>query len=127
MQMKIKSIPILLHPNFTKIAAILIGYSIWLFASNFTWVSKEISIPICFYQNTDRQIQALESVFIKIAGPRNQMYHLKLSELAMHVDISDLKDGDHEIILNPVNLFLPETLKLIELIPAAISCNISTR
>ena len=77
-------------------------------------------------QNTDRKIQAPEFALIKIVGPRNQMHHLKLSELALHVDVSDFKDGDHEIILNSSNLFLPETLKLVELIPAAISCNIST-
>ena len=126
MQQKMKTIPIILHPNFTRITAILLGYSIWLFSSNLQWVSKEISVPICFYQNTDRKIQAPEFALIKIVGPRNQMHHLKLSELALHVDVSDFKDGDHEIILNSSNLFLPETLKLVELIPAAISCNIST-
>lgn len=124
--MEQKAIPIILHPNFTRVVSVLLGYTIWIFASNFTWVSKEISVPICFYQNVDRHIQAPEFVLIKITGPRNQMHHIKVSELAMHVDISDLKEGDHEIMLNPANLFLPETLKLVELIPATISCNIST-
>ncbi len=126
MQQKTKTIPIILHPNFTRCAAIFFGYTIWFFSSNFCFVHKKITIPICFYQTTDRIIQAPELVTIQIYGPRHQLHHLNSSELAMHVDVSNFKDGNHEILLSSANLFLPETLKLVELIPAAISCNIST-
>ncbi len=124
--MQQKTIPIILHPNFTRITAIFFGYCIWFFASNCVWVTKEISIPICFYQTKNRIIQAPEYATIKITGPRNQMHHLNMSDLAINLDIADLQDGNHEIILNSSNLFLPETLKLVELIPAVIVCNILT-
>lgn len=121
-----KTIPLIVHPNFTKIAALILGYTIWLFGSNYQWVNKQYLIPICFSKNSEQTIQAPEFVTIKISGPRNQMYYLHPSELAIHLDISEFKNGDHEIVLNPSNLFLPESLKLVELIPATISCNIQT-
>lgn len=122
-----KTIPLIVHPNFTKIAALFMGYSIWLFGSNYQWVNKQYTIPVCFScAETEKVIQAPETVIVKISGPRNQMHHLKPAEMAIHIDAHDLKDGNHEIMLTSANLFLPETLKLVELIPATISCNIHT-
>ncbi|OGB86464.1 hypothetical protein A3J41_02810 [candidate division TM6 bacterium RIFCSPHIGHO2_12_FULL_38_8] len=123
--MQHKTIPLILHPNFTKITALILGYTIWLFGSNYQWVTREYSIPVCFIEE-HRNIQAPETIKIKISGPRNQMHYLHPDELAMNLDVSDLTDGKHEIILNPSNLFLPESLKLIELVPATIFLNIQT-
>lgn len=124
--MQNKTVPLIVHPNFTKITALLLGYTIWLFGSNYQWITQRYTIPICFSQENERTIQAPESVSIKISGPRNQMHHLNHTDLAVHIDTSSLKDGNHEIMLSSSNLFLPETLKLVELIPATISCNIQS-
>ena len=121
-----KTMPLLLHPNFTKIAALLLGYFIWFFASSQQWVVREYTIPICFYQTEQRMIQAPESVMVKISGPRAQMFHLNHLDLAVHVDATGYQDGDHELLLHASNLFLPETLKLVELIPSFISFNIQS-
>ena len=77
-----KTIPVILHPNFTKIAAVLLGYTIWLFGSSYQWVSKEYTLPLCFYQNNERIIQAPESVIVKILGPSVYVKILGLSEPA---------------------------------------------
>ena len=119
-----KTMPLLLHPNFTKLAALVLGYCIWFFASTQQWVVREYTVPLCFYQTDQRVIQAPESVTLKISGPRSEMFHLNHLDLAMHVDATGYSDGDHEILLNGSNLFLPETLKLVELIPSCISFNI---
>jgi YbbR domain-containing protein len=121
-----KTVPLIIHPNFTKITALFLGYTIWLFCSNYQWVSMQYTVPVCFFHNEQQILQAPESVMIKIFGPRNQMHNLHRDELAIHLDVSDLKDGTHEIMLEASNLFLPETLKLVELIPATISCTIQT-
>jgi YbbR domain-containing protein len=117
--------PIILHQNFTKIAAILIGYSIWFFITNFTWTTVEYQVPVCFYHTEQQTIQAPETVLAKITGPSSMMHQLHQQNLGLHIDISKYSTGKHEILLYDANLFLPEPLKLIELIPATIFLNIS--
>lgn len=124
--MQLKTIPITLHPNFTKVAALILGYTLWLFVSSYQWVSHEYTIPVCFYQTNARTIQAPETIKIKITGPRNHMHFFNHQQLAMHIDLSAYQDGNHEILLDHTNLFLPEPLKLIELIPSVISLQIQT-
>ena len=121
-----KTIPLIAHPNFTKLTALILGYSIWFFGASFQWVEREYTVPICFYQTQGRSVQAPESVVVKISGPRKEMFHLNPTELAIHIDLTNYADGDHEILLNTVNLFLPETLKLVELIPSFISFKIQS-
>lgn len=121
-----KTIPFLLHPNFTKIASLIIGYSIWALSAHYQWVCIQYSVPICFYQTDTRTIQAPESVIVKISGARSEMFHLTSNNLAIHLNVQEYQDGDHEILLDSSNLFLPETLKLVELIPSIISFNIQS-
>lgn len=124
--MLLKTIPITLHPNFTKIAALILGYTLWIFIANYQWISHEYTVPVCFYQTHERTIQAPETIQIKVTGPRSHMHYLNHRQLAIHVDLSSYKDGDHEILLDEANLFLPEPLKLVELIPSVISLHIQT-
>ncbi len=121
-----KTIPIISHPNFTKFTALILGYSLWFFTATYQWQSKTYTIPICFHQSTNQQIQSIETVMIKIYGPRNYIHFINPKDLAIHVDVSNFTNGTHTIYLDDANLFLPEALKLIELIPSAISLHIQT-
>lgn len=121
-----KTIPFILHPNFTKLASLILGYSIWFFAATHQWVCQEYTVPVCFYPTEQRIVTAPESIKLKISGPRSEIFHLNTIDLAMHINIADYQDGDHKVLLNSSNLFLPETLKLVELIPSYISCNIQS-
>jgi YbbR domain-containing protein len=124
--MPLKTRAVILHPNSTKCAALILGYSIWFFASSYQWVAKDFSVPVCFYQDEtmQRQIQAPETVRIKITGPRRYMHYVNPASLALNIDATKLNDGTHEIFLHETNLFLPEPLKLVELDPSVISCSI---
>lgn len=124
--MQHKAIPLIAHPNFTRLAALVLGYSVWFFASGYQWSQREYTVPICFYQTQGRAIQAPESVIIKISGPHKEMFHLDPTQLAIHIDLTNYQDGEHEILLNAANLFLPETLKMVELIPSFISFKIES-
>lgn len=125
-----KTIPLILHPHFTKIASFFIGYMLWAFIAQFQFTMTSQSIPICFYQNSDQSINrtiiAPDLVMISISGNRKDIYEFNSAESAIHVDISKYSDGDHEIQLSQENLFLPDSLKLIHLVPAHISIKISS-
>lgn len=121
-----KIMPIILHKNSTKVMALALGYGAWFFCAGYQWVTKEYTVPICFYETDNRDIESIQEVVIKISGNRKEMHHVRSSDLAIHIDTSIYSDGKHEILLNSTNLFLPESLKLVELIPSFISLNIQS-
>ena len=121
-----KATAVIVHPNFTKFSALTLGYFIWFFSAHHQYITRSFTIPICFYQTQQRTVQAPQETTITIAGHRSDIYRLKAQELAIHIDASSYPDGDHEILINSSNLFLPDTLKLVELVPSMISFNIQS-
>jgi len=122
-----KTLPLILHPHFTKLASIFIGYMLWAFIAQFQSTTNMQTIPLCFYQSDEqRTIIAPDSVIISISGQRKDIYNFNASESAMHIDLSAYENGSHRIQLTKENLFLPDTLKLIHLVPAHISIKISS-
>jgi hypothetical protein len=135
-----KTIPLILHPHFTKISSVCIGYMLWAFIAQFQWTTTIQKVPLCFYQNNeqtiekqvqgqtmnDRAILAPDFVMISVYGQRKDIYFFNASESALHIDLSSYSNGTHEIQLSKENLFLPDTLKLIHLVPAHISIKISS-
>lgn len=119
-----KTIPVILHPNFTKISALFFGYCLWFFFSNFETVKRSYTIPVCFYQTEQHLIQAPETVQAIITGSRRHMHYFNHKNLAINIDLSGYELGDHHIFLDQANLFLPEDLKMVELIPSVISISI---
>ncbi|HSW76576.1 MAG TPA: hypothetical protein VLG50_06000 [Candidatus Saccharimonadales bacterium] len=98
---------------------------LWFFASQYQWTTRQYTVPLCFYQNQERTISAPETVTIQISGPRKAMYQFNPAQSAVHVDASHFAQGDHEILLNRENLFLPDAIKLVNLIPSHIAIHIS--
>jgi hypothetical protein len=125
-----KTIPLILHPHFTKISSFFIGYMLWAFVAQFQLTTTNKVVPICFYQNSDQSINrtiiAPDSAMISITGNRKDIYEFNSSQSAIHLDLSQYCDGDHEIQLVRENLFLPDSLKLVHLVPAHISIKISS-
>ncbi|MBP7854836.1 hypothetical protein KAZ82_02735 [Candidatus Babeliales bacterium] len=119
-----KTMPIVLNQNFTKFSAIFIAYLIWYFIASFQWITYSFDIPVCFYQTHNHFIQAPETIRITITGPRKYMPYLNKKSLAYNIDLSSYQSGEHQIILEESNLFLPEPLKLIELYPTIITITI---
>lgn len=63
---------------------------------------------------------------ITITGSRSDVSIFNPSENAIHVDTSNYQPGKHNLQLSRENLFLPDSLKLVQLIPSNISINIDT-
>ena len=126
-----KTIPLILHPHFTKIASLLIGYMFWFFISQYHWTTIQHVVPLCFYHSTEqiitKNIQAPDTIMIIATGPRKDIYHYSLTDNPIHIDIAPYqKNGTYEIQLSKENLFLPDALKLVQLIPNHIVITISS-
>ena len=112
------------HRHITKIYSIILGYSIWFCIAQHQVISQTYQAPIYFYDIKTEFITAPVSIKITIQGNRKELYKFKQEHAAIHLDGSHLKEGNQEIILGRENLFLPDTLKLIDLVPAHISIHV---
>lgn len=117
---------ILLHHNFIKLAACVIGYSLWAFIVQYQTLTVNKQIPLCFYQtDAKQQISAPDHVKVMISGKRKDLYHYNPENSALHLDASGYKVGSHQVQLTAENLFLPDSLKLVQLIPSDIALEVT--
>jgi len=122
--MKINPIAMIQHRHITKIYSIILGYSIWLCIAQHQIVSQSYQAPIYFYDIKPEYITAPSSVEVTLQGNRKELYKFKKEHAEIHLNGVDLKEGNQEIILGRENLFLPDTLKLVDLIPSHISIQV---
>lgn len=113
---------ILQHNHFIKISSCIIGYCLWFFIAQHQSITLTQQAPLCFYQhNSNYTIQAPDSIKVVVSGPRQEVYRLNN---ALHIDASSYKEGSYLIELTKENLFLPDTIKLLELIPSHVSIEV---
>jgi hypothetical protein len=113
------------HPHITKICSIILAYSIWFCVAQHQLISQTYQAPIYFYDATTKKIHAPDFVQITLQGSRKELYSFKAHHASIHLDGSKLIDGNQEIILTRENLFLPDTLKLVDLLPSHISIQVN--
>jgi hypothetical protein len=122
--MKINLTRMIQHRHTTKICSIILGYSIWFCIAQHQTISQSYEALICFYDAQTEQIAAPASVEITLQGNRKELYKFKKEHATIHLDGANLKDGVQEILLSRENLFLPDTLKLVDLVPTHISIHV---
>lgn len=117
---------IMLHHNFIKLASCIIGYTTWAFIAQHQHITVNQPVSLCFYQTNDLyQIKAPESVVAVISGKRQDIHRYNPEQNAFHIDASTYKEGTHQVTLLNENLFLPDNLKMVQLIPSSITVTIS--
>jgi hypothetical protein len=114
------------HRHVTKLCSIILGYSIWFCIAQHQTMSQSYEALICFYDTKTEHITAPSSVEITVQGNRKELYKFKKEHATIHLDGSTLKEGEQEILLSRENLFLPDTLKLVDLVPTHISIHVDT-
>lgn len=119
---------IILHHNFTRIAACIIGYTLWAFIAQYQHMTVEQEVPICFYQEqSNLMLNGPDTIKLIISGRRSTLYHFDTDNSAIHLDASQFKIGTHEIKLSRENLFLPENINLLHLKPSYITIKITKK
>lgn len=124
--MGIRMVAMLQHRHVTKIYSIVLGYSIWFCIAQYQTVTHHIDVPVYVYDNPYQDISTVESVKIRIQGPRSDMYHFNHQQCALHLDGSILHPGTQQLTLSKENLFLPDTVKLVDLIPSYITIHVNS-
>jgi len=110
---------LLLSSPFIKINACLIGYGIWILFSQYQIISHTMQVPVCFYKTVENQtITAPEYISMNISAPRKILQKFDAYQSAIHLDASTLDLGDNHVMLVKENLFLPDEINLVNLIPS---------
>lgn len=111
--MRVHSTPLIKKQNFLKIIALLLGYVVWRVVSSQHHTTLTLQAPLSFYNVHHYYIKAPESITVTLRGPKKSFINVE-ETLALHIDVSHLKEGDNEITITSQNLFLPEGVKLIK-------------
>jgi len=84
-------------------------------------ITNNLQVPLCFYKMTENNmVIAPETVNITVAAPRKILQKFDIYNSAVHLDASILDLGNNHVMLIKENLFLPDEIKLINLIPSHI-------
>jgi len=118
-------IPLIQHHHSTKVFSLILGYCLWFWIAQYQAVSQSYQANIYFYDTQNKQITAPNSVQVVLQGSRKDIYHFNPEHLAIHLDGSTYSQNTHEIPLTKENLFLPDTIKLIDLTPSHISIHVN--
>lgn len=117
---------IIQHRHSTKLFSLILAYSFWFCIAQYQTVTQKIIAPVYFYDTNNKQISTINSVELTLQGTRSDMYHFNPSHGAIHLDASNLHPGINELTLSKENLFLPDTLKLVDLIPSHITIHVNS-
>ncbi|MBP9765020.1 hypothetical protein KBD08_01665 [Candidatus Babeliales bacterium] len=118
-----KVIPIIQHPHALKIWSLVLGYSIWYCVAQHQTITQHYQAPILFFDTNNMNLSTQDSVEIILQGSRQDMHYFNPDHAAIHIDSTTLRPGQQEIMIDRENLFLPDTIKLVDLIPSHISIN----
>ena len=107
------------HSTLLKVVALVIGYSFWhIFGGSHT-AAVTVSVPLCFYNiPTETQLNAPESISVKLTGKRTDLRALDHTHLALHINATNLKKGKNLLHLSKEELLLPQTIQLVQYAPS---------
>ena len=112
---------LLLSRPFIKINACLIGYGLWIILSQHQIITQILQVPVCFYSVSEHtSLTGPDKINIVIKASKKNLAHFDVYNSAIHIDASHFKLGNNHIFLTKKNLFLPDEIKLINLVPSSL-------
>jgi len=89
-------------------------------------ITKTQTVALSFYnQPKNTQLYAPENVTITSYGPKNHLDQVFHSGFAVHLNLEQYQPGTHEIKINADDLFLPPSIKMLQLNPRLIQIKIA--
>ena len=108
-----------------KAGALLCGYALWHTTSKYQKITLTKDIPICFYNvPTDIKLDAPETISVTYQGTRENVF-LTVFDSAVHVDAQNMHEGDHYQNITREQIFLPESVRLLDYIPTQIAFSVT--
>jgi hypothetical protein len=103
-----------------SIISLLMGYALWQSMSQPYKIDATFSIPLSFYNAENKTIDAPDELVVTLHGTRKELYKLA-SNFAIHLDADQLKTGEQDLKVTGHNLFLPESIVLLNYVPTAVT------
>jgi hypothetical protein len=104
-----------------KAVSLIMGYTFWFIWSQTQTTAYSLDVPLCVYNVPESaHIEAPETVSVQIAGKLQDIYHLDLDNLAVHIDGATLHEGSNQCIVKNEQLFVPDSIKMIHYAPSNI-------
>jgi hypothetical protein len=100
-----------------KLISLFLGYSVWYICSINQIITISLTVPLCFTSPEHYIIDAPEKIIVTLQGKRSAMYGIDERSLAAHTDITDLLPGKHALSISRDNLFLPDTITIVDYKP----------
>ncbi|EKD23351.1 MAG: hypothetical protein ACD_82C00104G0002 [uncultured bacterium] len=108
-----------------KIISAILGYAFWYAISQSHAAKIWLEAPICFYNiQKDTKISCKEKIYVQLFAKHADLYTIDKETLAFHVDAANLQDKNTIIKLEPEQLLLPESIKMVRCNPAIIAVSV---
>lgn len=108
-----------------KIISLILGYSFWHAISQSHATKIWLEAPICFYNiKENTKISCKEKIYIQLFAKRADLYTINKETIAFHIDATNLQDKNTMIKLEPEQLLLPESIKMVRCNPAIIAVSV---
>ena len=118
---------LLLSRPFIKINACLIGYGLWVIFSQHQIITTRVQAPLCFYKTSDNaMIIAPDTIDLIVTGSKKSLQRFDAYNSAIHLDASNLQAGFNHVLLKKENLFLPDEITLVNLLPSTVQIQLQT-
>lgn len=114
----------LLNNASIKVLSLIFGFLLWVTLSQSYQTTVWLTVPVCFYNNEQKNITAPETIQIELQGKRTDLMLLDLSRLAVHLDAQQLTQPIQTVAISAHNLFLPDSIKLVHYTPSNITINL---
>ncbi len=112
---------LLLSRPFIKINACLIGYGLWIILSEHQIITHTMQAPLCFYNiPADHTMTAPDHIIIMVRASKKNLHQFDIYNSALHIDASHFVPGNNQVQMQKENLFLPDAINLINLIPSSL-------
>lgn len=109
-----------------KIVSLILGFMFWVMVSQSHFTEIWLTVPLCFdSEQTTQIINAPETIRIGLAGKRSDLFSIDTDTLAVHFKAQQLSLGNNTITIDAKNLFLPDTIKLINYNPSPITIEVT--
>ncbi len=106
---------------FIKINACLIGYGLWILLSQHQIITTKVSVPLCFFKVAqDATLIAPDTIDLIVMASKKTLQKFDVYNSAVHLDASDFESGSNLVLLQKENLFLPDEINLVSLVPSSL-------
>ncbi len=110
----------ILNNKTIKVCSLILGYCMWSFLAKHANVAQWKEVPVCFYNANDSftVTSSISKVKVHLYGKREDLN--LCNDIAFHINVHSLAEGQSLLTPTSDQLFLPTTVKLVNYKPLTI-------